>query len=99
MKLIWINILAIVIALTSVISEVPVVDFQSDLMTSIQQVPSCASDCLRNPHENLTQGNHFIAEGFIAIVLISDHSEPSQTFDHYLPLHGLNRTKEFFLLI
>lgn len=81
------------------ITEVQGVDFHSDLMTSIQHSPQCDSDYLRNPHENLSQGNHFIAEGFIPIVLISDHSEPAKIFDHYIPLHDLKRTKEFFLLL
>lgn len=99
MNLIWINILAIVIALTSVFTEVQAVDFELDQMTTIKHSPYCSSDNLRNPHENLSQTTHFIAEGFIAIVLISDHSEPEKIFDHYIPTHGLNRTKEFFLLL
>lgn len=99
MNVIWINILAIVIALTSSITEVKGVDFHYDQMTSIQHCPQSASDFVRDPHENLSQGNHFIAEAFIPIVLLSDHSEPEIIFDHYLPLNGLFRTKDFFLII
>lgn len=99
MKLIWINILAIVIALTSLISEGPTVNFSFDQITSIHGIPLWESDALRNPTEKQSEKNHLIAQDFIPIVAIASEYDINEEFLFYLPLYNLHRQKEYFLLI
>ncbi len=99
MKLIWINILAIVIALTSLISEGPTVNFSFDQMTSLQSIPIWESNALRNPSEKQSEKNHLIAQDFIPIVAIAPQYDVHVSFDYYLPLYNLHRQKQYFLLI
>lgn len=99
MKLIWINILAIVIALTSLISDRPTVNFSSDQIASLQSIPLWQSDALKNPSDKNSEKNHLIAQGFIPIVAIADEYDVNVSFAYYLSLYNLHRQKEYFLLI
>lgn len=99
MRSIWIHLLALVITMTSVVMEVPVIDFNLDQMASLQTIPSWETDSLRNPTEKIGERNHIIAEDFMPIVLIAEAQDFSYEFNHYLPLYRLYREKDFFLLI
>lgn len=99
MKLIWINVLAIVISLSSLLSDGPSVNFNYDQITTIQNIPLWHSDALKNPSEKNTEKNHLIAQNFIPIVVISHGHVDAGSFHYYLPLYSLNRQKEYFLLI
>lgn len=99
MKLTWTYLLALIIALTSISFDRPMtVKFSDNQISSIDHVPLWESDSLRNPHEHFSERAHFIAQDFIAIVEISDHSDPTP-IDFYLPLHGLIQEEDFYLII
>jgi hypothetical protein len=99
MKSIWINIFAVVIALTSLTSEGTSVNFSSEQMSSLQSIPLWESDALKNPTEKQSEKNHVIAQDFFPIVIIASQFDSSDSFHFYLPLYNLHRQKEYFLLI
>jgi hypothetical protein len=99
MRLIWINIIAIIIAISSLVVEKPSIQADFSLPSSLTLVPHFNSDILRNDSQQHQEKNLQIAQDFIAIVLIADSIDANEGFAHYLPLHNLNRQKEYFLLI
>ncbi len=99
MKPIWINILAIVIALTSLISECPTVNFSLNQLSTIHEIPLWESDVLRNPSEKNSKKDHVIAQDFIPIVAIASEYDVRESFLFYPPSYNLHRQKEYFLLI
>ncbi|WP_408097627.1 hypothetical protein ACJVC5_01565 [Peredibacter sp. HCB2-198] len=99
MKLIWINFLAIIIAITSVVVDLPAVEFNSEQLSGIHQASSWQSDSLRNSELRHSERTVHIAQDFIPIVLIAESVGSSAEFIHYLPIYSLARQKEYFLLI
>jgi len=99
MRLIWINIIAIVIAISSLVVERPAIQADFTVPASLAQITHFQSDILRNDSQTHQEKNLQIAQDFIAIVLIADSIDANEGFAHYLPLHNLNRQKDYFLLI
>lgn len=99
MRLIGLHILAIFIALTSVVSEGPTLDFYHEQIAQIQSNDSWEVNSLSYNAQKHTGEKSVIAQDFVPIVLISDHSQPLPIFDHYLPIYVQYQIKEYFLLI
>lgn len=99
MKFIWINLLAIVIALTSLVMEHPSVESFDEQLTAISQLPIWQTDSLRNQEIKHSEKTIHIAQDFIPIVVIADFQNAHNDFHHYLPIYSLVRQKEYFLLI
>jgi hypothetical protein len=98
MRLFWINILAIVIAFSSLLLQAPSVDFGHDQLASIQANPSWQSDALKNPNEKNSEKSQYIAQDFTPIVVLADFQDFTG-FQYYIPIYNLHRQKEYFLLI
>jgi hypothetical protein len=99
MKLIWINLIAIVIAISSLVVERPAIEADFNLLSSITSIPHYQSDVLRNDSQKHQEKTLQIAQDFIPIVVIADVTDANEGFAHYLPLYNLHRQKEYFLLI
>lgn len=99
MKLIWINLLAIVIALTSLVMERPSIETYTEQLSNIDQMPVWQTDSLKNQDLKQSEKTIHIAQDFIPIVMIADTQNFERDFIHYLPLYNLHRQKEYFLLI
>jgi hypothetical protein len=99
MRLIWINIIAMVIAISSLVVERPA--FQADFSghSSLTSFPFFQPEALRNDTQQHQEKTLQIAQDFMAIVVIADVPNVNQGFLHYLPLYNLHRQKEYFLLI
>ncbi len=99
MKLIWINLIAIIIAISSQVVEKPSIQADFSLPASLSHESHIQSDLLRNDSQHHQDKNFQIAQDFMAIVVIADELNVNHGFAHYLPLHSLHRQKEYFLLI
>jgi hypothetical protein len=99
MKLVWINLIAIIIAISSLVVERPSVEVNVANLTAITAVPHVQTDPLRNDTQKHQEKTLQIAQDFIAIVVIADAPNANEGFSHYLPLYNLHRQKEYFLLI
>ena len=99
MRLIWINIIAIVIAISSLVVERPSIETDFSLPASLTQISHLQNDILRNDSQKKEAKNYQIAQDFIAIVVIADAPNANKGFYHYLSLYNLHRQKEYFLLI
>lgn len=99
MRLIWINIIAIVIAISSLVVERPAIEADFSLPSSLSQISHIQSDILRNDSQKNQDKNLQIAQDFIPIVVIAQEQDANQGFAHYLPFYKLHRQKEYFLLI
>lgn len=99
MKLIWINLIAIIIAISSLVVERPAVEADFSLPASLTQFSHLQADSLRNDSQKNESKSHQIAQDFIAIVVIADSLDANQGLIHYLPFYDLNRHKDYFLLI
>lgn len=98
MRPIWINVIAIIIALSSLVMEGPTVQVDS-LSESFQSVPLFESSALRNELSKATEKTVHIAQDFIPIVIIATFEHLTNNFLHYISIHSLVRQKEYFLLI
>ena len=98
MKLIWINLIAIIIAISSLVVERPSIQADFSLPASLSHGSHIQTDLLRNDSQHHQEKNLLIAQDFMAIVVIAEPNV-NQGFFHYLPLHSLHRQKEYFLLI
>lgn len=99
MKPIWINLIAIIIAITSLVIEKPSVEADFSLPASLSHIPHLQSDILRNDSQKHQEKYLQIAQDFMAIVLIAEMPDANEGFVHYLPLHSLHRENSYFLLI
>lgn len=99
MRLIWINLIAIVIAITSLVVERPLIQADFSLPSSLIHASHLQSDILRNDSHNHQEKTLQIAQDFIPIVVIADPIDANEPFLYYLPLYNLHRQKEYFLLI
>lgn len=100
MRPVWISLIALLITITSVMTEVPShLHFNTESHPSLETLPSWEAEFLLSPGKKLTEKHHLIAEGFIPIVLIADEQDPKESFIHYISVYNLQRPKEFFLLL
>lgn len=99
MRLIWINIIAIVIALSSLVVERPAIEANFNLLSAITSIPHYQCDTFRNDAQKHQEKTLQIAQDFIPIVVIAEETNALEGFAHYLPLYNLHRQKEYFLLI
>ena len=99
MRLIWINIIAIVIAFSSLVVEKPSIEADFNLLSAITTIPHYQSDALRNDTQKHQDKTLQIAQDFIPVVVIAEITDANEGFSHYLPLYNLHRQKEYFLLI
>ncbi|WPU64644.1 hypothetical protein [Peredibacter starrii] len=99
MRFIFINLLAFVITLTSVIIDSSSVEFHSEQLSGIHQASSWQTDSLRNTDHKHSERTVHIAQDFIPIVVIAESVSADIDFLHYLPIYGQARQKEYFLLI
>lgn len=93
------HLFAFLIAFSSIGFCAPALEISSEQVATIQSMDSWDSHSLTTPSQKFAEAFSVIAQDFIPIVLISDHSEPAPRFDHYLPIYQLERAKEYFLLI
>jgi hypothetical protein len=100
MKFVWINVIAIIIAFSSVVLERPsVYSGSSSIIETLQSIPFLQSDVLRDVFSKHTEKTVRIAQDFFPIVTIADSECVTTTFFHYFPIYSQVRQKEYFLLI
>jgi hypothetical protein len=99
MKVFWFNIIAIVIALSSVVVDRPSVEFTYKTLTTLQKIPLFQTDALKNDSRKHTEKTVHIAQDFIPVLVIADAPDYKKEFHHYLSIYSLVRQKEYFLLI
>ena len=99
MRLIWINLIAIIIAFSSLVVERPSVQPDFSLPASLSLESHLQFDDLRNDSLSHHEKSLSIAQDFIPIVVIADEPDADLGFFHYLPIYKLHRQKEYFLLI
>jgi len=99
MRLIWINILAVVIAISSLVVERPSIQADFSIPSSLSSIPHLDSDILRNDSQTSQQKSIQIAQDFIAIVVIAEATDANHGFLHYLTVYNLKRRKDFFLIV
>jgi hypothetical protein len=97
----WIIILALLTALTSVMT-----DLRASISSASDQVTfdwtyknELVDEALPLSSERIFKESNLIAQGFIPIVVIADEYDHNHHFAYYLPFYNLNRPKDFFLLI
>jgi hypothetical protein len=99
MRVLWINVLALMIALTAFVSDGPAIQYDYEMISTLQQIPQFQTNALKNDSQKHHEKTVHIAQDFIPIVVIADGIDFVNTFIHYLPIHSLVRQKEYFLLI
>ncbi len=99
MKLVWINVIAIIIAISSLVVERPSVQADFSLPAAFSIESHLQFDDIRNDSVAHHEKNSVIAQDFIPIVVIADEPNADSGFLHYLPLYNLQRPKDYFLLI
>lgn len=100
MKFFGFHLLALIIAVTSLVLNCHDIQPTFDYSSTIQ---------LENVYERLpitTQlrriksvNQNYIAQKFVPFILFADFSEPIDNFTYYLPVRNFIREREYFLLI
>lgn len=101
MKGVWLNFLALIIAMMTFDFHGQVsIDYSSNnQVEAFRPLPIWDLDPLKSPSETCTIKFNYIAQNFIPIVTIAQMTIHEQEFAYYLPIFSFNREKAYFLLI
>jgi hypothetical protein len=99
MRFFLLNILALIIALSTAVHEEPVLDGAFRNSMSISQHPAWELDDIRVMDSKSSAKHNAIIDSFKPIILIADFNYVIHDHDFYLSIHRLYRVKDYFLLI
>ena len=100
MKLILLNLIALIIAVTSLhVNVQSEINFNGDGTDSLNSLPPLNLDPLRPPGSKSSQAEILTQSFFEQAIFAILTRLPLESFLYYLPIYSLNRLKEFFLLI
>jgi hypothetical protein len=102
MNLIWLKLIAVLIAVSSLVVDLHgPVSYEGVNLDSETQLKSLweVGTMFYAQSERHSKTTHVIAQDFLPIVVLAEPTDAKSNFHHYLPLYDLHRQKKYFLLI
>lgn len=99
MRFVWINIIAVIIAISSLVVERPAISCDFTATKSLTQIPHFSIEVLRNDSHQQQKNSLHVAQDFIPIVVLAYETNANHGYIHYISLFEQSRTNHHFLLL